>query len=115
MSDCLFCKMISKELKVPFVFEDDQVIVIKDKFPKAPTHMLVIPKKHYTNLNDIPESELAITAHMLGVLRKLAKDEGISEKGYRSIFNTNAEGGQSVFHLHLHLLGGKQLGASMVD
>lgn len=114
MTDCLFCKMVSGEIKVPLLLETKSLIAIQDKFPQAPVHQLVIPKKHYENLNAVPESEMAIISEIFSVVKTLAQKAGIDEKGYRTVFNTNKEGGQSVLHLHLHLLGGQQLGGSMI-
>src|SRR3989338_7396663 len=114
MTDCLFCKIVSGTIKVPLLFENDKLIAIQDKFPQAPAHQLVIPKKHYDNLNAISPSEMTIVSEIFVVAKALAQKAGIAEKGFRTVFNTNKEGGQSVLHLHLHILGGKQLGGSMV-
>ncbi|MDO8461569.1 MAG: histidine triad nucleotide-binding protein [Deltaproteobacteria bacterium] len=114
MTDCIFCQIASKKIPVPLVHEDDQVVAIKDKFPQAPVHLLILPKKHLVNLNELSEKELSLVSHILSIAQKLAKEFKIAESGYRTVFNTNQEGGQSVYHLHLHLLGGKQLGPSMV-
>jgi len=107
MTDCLFCKMASGEIKPDVVYEDDNVLAFRDINPQAPVHILIIPKKHLSTLNDLDDSVLA--AQLLQTAIKLAKQEGIDQKGYRTVFNCNKEGGQEVFHIHLHLLGGRQL------
>ena len=110
MSDCLFCKMVAGEIQPDVVFEDDEVLAFRDVNPQAPVHVLVIPKSHIATTNDLD----ADNAHLLGRLylaaKKIAADEGIAESGYRTIINCNAGAGQSVYHIHLHLLGGRALG-----
>ncbi|MBI1909262.1 MAG: histidine triad nucleotide-binding protein [Deltaproteobacteria bacterium] len=113
-ADCIFCQIAAKKIPVPLVHEDETVVAIKDKFPQAPVHLLVIPKKHVTGLNELSEKELSLISHIFSVAQKLSRQFKIAEPGYRTVFNTNPQGGQSVFHLHLHILGGKQLGPSMV-
>ena len=107
MSDCLFCKMASGEIKPDVVYEDEKVLAFKDINPKAPVHILVIPKVHAATLNDLHDNELA--GLLLQTVVKIAQQEGIAESGYRAIINCNSEGGQEVYHLHLHLLGGKKI------
>ncbi|MCK4493900.1 MAG: histidine triad nucleotide-binding protein [Methylococcales bacterium] len=107
MSDCLFCKMASGEIKPDIVYEDEKILAFKDINPKAPVHILVIPKIHLATLNDLENSELA--GLLLQTVAKIAQQEGIAESGYRTIINCNSEGGQEVYHLHLHLLGGKKI------
>jgi histidine triad (HIT) family protein len=107
MSDCLFCKMASGEIKPDVVYEDDKVLAFRDINPKAPVHILVIPKIHVTTLNDLDDTEIA--GLLLKTVAKLAAQEGIAESGYRTIINCNSDGGQEVYHLHLHLLGGKKI------
>ncbi|MCK5729046.1 MAG: histidine triad nucleotide-binding protein [Methylococcales bacterium] len=107
MSDCLFCKMASGEIKPDVVYEDEKVLAFKDINPKAPVHILVIPKAHAATLNDLKDNELA--GFLLQAVAKIAKQEGIAESGYRTIINCNSDGGQEVYHLHLHLLGGKKI------
>mgnify|MGYP002149399432 FL=1 len=99
--------MASGEIKPDVVYEDDNVLAFRDINPQAPVHILIIPKKHLSTLNDLDDSVLA--AQLLQTAIKLAKQEGIDQKGYRTVFNCNKEGGQEVFHIHLHLLGGRQL------
>jgi len=109
MSDCLFCKIANKQIPVKFVYEDDLCVVFPDIQPQAPVHWLAIPKKHLKNLAETPSNDYDILSHLLGVLKKLAAEQQISEKGYRIVLNTNSEGGQSVYHLHFHLLGGRTM------
>jgi len=107
MSDCLFCKMVAGEIKSDIVYQDEAVLAFRDINPQAPVHILVIPKKHVETLNDLDDSDLA--GHLLKTAVSLAKKEGLAEDGYRTVFNCNKNGGQEVFHLHLHLLGGRQM------
>ncbi len=107
MTDCLFCKMVAGAIKPDVVFEDDAILAFRDINPKAPVHILVIPKKHIATLNDLDDTELA--GRLLQTAVKLAKQEGFAEEGYRTVFNCNQRGGQEVYHLHLHLLGGRQM------
>lgn len=107
MTDCVFCKIVSGEIPSKRVYEDDQVIVINDLNPGAPVHVLVIPKEHTENiLTASPE----ILVHVKKVLPEIVKKLGIAEKGFRIVVNTGVEGGQTVPHLHFHILGGKELG-----
>lgn len=107
MTDCVFCKIVSGEIPSKRVYEDDQVIVINDLNPGAPVHVLVIPKEHTENiLTASPE----ILVHVKKVLPEIVKKLGIAEKGFRIVVNTGVEGGQTVLHLHIHILGGKELG-----
>ena len=107
MTNCLFCKMVSGEIKPDTVFEDDNVLAFRDVNPQAPVHILVIPKRHIATLNDLEDAELS--GQLLQTAVNLAKQEGLSEEGYRTVFNCNRQGGQAVYHLHLHLLGGRQM------
>lgn len=107
MTDCVFCKIVSREIPSKRVYEDDQVIVINDLNPGAPVHVLVIPKEHTENiLTASPE----ILVHVKKVLPEIVRKLGIAEKGFRVVVNTGVEGGQTVPHLHFHILGGKELG-----
>lgn len=110
--DCLFCKIAKKEIPSQIVFENDEVLVFKDIQPQAPIHWLLIPKEHSTNINDV--SSAKIFSSIFQVVKDLATQHGFAQKGYRTVINTNPEGGQSVYHLHLHLLAGQQMGPSMV-
>ena len=108
-ADCLFCKIAKKEIPAEIVFEDDLVISFRDINPQAPTHVLTVPKKHITTPNDAETSDQSLLGHMMLTSIKLATELGIDESGYRLIMNCNKEGGQTVFHIHLHLMGGRQL------
>lgn len=108
MSDCLFCKIIAGELPSEKVHEDEQVIVIKDIYPKAPVHLLVIPRVHFESLNELKPEHNAVMTHILHLLPKLAKQQKLAT-GFRTIINTGPGGGQVIFHLHVHLLGGGSL------
>lgn len=108
-SDCLFCKIVGGDIPADIVFEDDQVLAFKDISPQAPVHQLVIPKRHITTLNDIVEGDRALLGHMVMTATHLAAEQHMDAPGYRLVMNCNEQGGQTVFHVHLHLLGGRQL------
>jgi len=110
MENCLFCRIAKKEIKADIVFEDNQVIAFRDLNPQAPVHVLVVPKKHIATLNDLEENDKALAGHMLFTAKKIAQKEGIAEGGYRAVFNVNRDAGQAVFHIHLHILGGRGFG-----
>jgi histidine triad (HIT) family protein len=110
-TDCLFCKIVNRELPADVVFEDDELVAFNDISPQAPTHTLIIPKRHIATVNDLTEAEINLPGEMILRARALADEKGIAESGYRLIMNCNAEGGQTVYHIHLHLLGGRQLRA----
>ena len=107
MSDCIFCKIVAGEIPSPRLYEDDKIIVIKDVNPGAPVHALVIPKEH---TDDILTASEAIVLHVKNKLPEIIKILGVEEKGFRIVVNTGEWGGQSVNHLHFHILGGKELG-----
>ena len=107
MTQCLFCKMADGVIKPDVVFEDDTVLAFNDINPQAPVHILIIPKVHVATLNDLDDTLLA--GQLLQTAAKLAKQEGLSDDGYRTVFNCNKKGGQEVYPLHLHLLGGRQM------
>lgn len=107
---CIFCKIIAGELPADFAYKDDRVVAFKDINPQAPVHLLVIPVRHIASIADAHDDDTELLGHMLQVARKLAEEHGISESGYRIITNCGAEGGQVVFHLHFHLVGGRSLG-----
>jgi histidine triad (HIT) family protein len=109
--DCIFCKIISGDIPSTRVFESERLIVIEDVNPQAPTHLLVIPKKHYDSILDC-DDDLFMTEAM-ATTKELSENIGIDKKGFRLVINTNAEGGQTVFHLHIHLMGGRQLTGQM--
>lgn len=109
MSDCLFCKMVSGEIVPDKVYEDDDVLAFRDINPQAPLHLLVIPKQHISTLNDIEPDQAALMGRLYLAVKQIAKQEGIAEGGYRTVMNCNRDGGQTVFHIHLHLLAGRPL------
>ena len=108
MSDCLFCKILAGEIPSDKIYEDDKMLVFKDINPKADVHLLVIPRVHISSLNEVTDEHDEVMAHMLKQLPKLAKEQGL-KNGFRTIINTGKGGGQIVFHLHMHLLGGSNL------
>ncbi|MBT9149414.1 MAG: Purine nucleoside phosphoramidase [Dehalococcoidia bacterium] len=110
---CIFCQIISGKIPGEIVHQDDEVIAFRDINPRAPIHILIVPRKHLAALSDLTEEELSILGKMGGIAKKLAEREGISERGYRIVVNCGAEGGQVVPHLHMHLLGGRQLSDEM--
>ena len=110
MSDCLFCKIASGDIKGDIVFESDDLVAFRDISPQAPTHILIIPRKHIPTLNDIEVSDAAILAQVPLAVKQLAGEMGFAESGYRLVTNCNSDGGQTVFHIHYHLLAGRSLG-----
>lgn len=104
---CLFCRIIARDTLADFVHEDELVVAFKDVRPQAPVHLLIVPRKHIPTLNDVEPEHNALIGHMFQVSKTLAKQSNIHQKGYRSVFNVNAGAGQSVYHVHLHLLGGR--------
>lgn len=110
MSDCIFCKIIKREIPSSIVYEDSEIIAFRDINPAAPIHILVIPKKHIGSLVDLEQEDELLIGKIYTVINKIAKQERISEKGFRVIVNCGEDGGQEVRHLHYHLLGGKKLG-----
>lgn len=108
MTDCLFCKILKGEIPSDKVYEDDRVYVFRDINPKAEVHLLMIPREHIASLDELTPEHDALTAHMLRLFPQLAREQGLSE-GFRTIINTGKGGGQEVFHLHIHLLGGSNL------
>lgn len=105
--DCLFCRIVRKEIPAKLVYESEDCIAFRDINPQAPVHVLVIPRAHIVSLNDATDA--AAVGRLALVAAEIAKSEGVAESGYRVVANTNRDGGQSVFHLHLHLLGGRSL------
>lgn len=110
MTDCLFCKIVAGDIKSDIIHQDEDVLAFRDVSPQAPTHVLIIPKRHISTINDLQESDQELVGKLYLAAKLIAEKEGIAEQGYRAVINCNAHGGQSVFHLHLHLLGGRQLG-----
>lgn len=109
MSDCIFCKIIAGEIPARKVFEDDLVVAIEDIAPKAPLHLLLMPKQHFSNCLDMTELDEAVVGHLFRVAGQLARERGLSEGGFRLVQNNGADAGQTVFHLHIHLLAGREL------
>jgi histidine triad (HIT) family protein len=108
-SSCLFCKIARKEIPASFVYEDDQMFVLNDINPQAPLHALVIPKRHIGTLNELAAEHDALVGAMMRRAAAIAAGRGYAERGFRTVFNTNADGGQAVYHIHLHVLGGRSL------
>lgn len=109
MQHCLFCKILTREIPANIFYEDDQVIAFDDIQPQAPKHKLIIPRKHIATLNDLSHEDALLAGHLLYTAQHLAKQLGIAETGYRIAMNCNKDGGQVVYHIHLHLLGGRNL------
>jgi histidine triad (HIT) family protein len=109
LNDCLFCKIARKEIPADIVYEDDDVLAFRDIRPQAPVHVLVIPKRHIASLADLTQEDKDVMGHVTLVASRLARDLGVSE-GYRVVINCGKDAGQSVFHIHMHLLGGRSLG-----
>ena len=108
MSGCLFCRIVARDIPATIVAEDDHCLAFRDINPQAPTHLLVTPKEHVPSLNQVTDP--AVLGRVLAFARDIAAKEGIAERGYRVVINTNAEAGQTVFHLHAHVLGGREQG-----
>lgn len=108
MSDCLFCKMVAGEIQPDTVYENEHVLAFRDINPQAPTHVLIIPKQHVSTINDLQPEHTDLVGQLYLAAAKIAKSEGFAEPGYRVVMNCNEAAGQSVFHIHLHLLGGRQ-------
>jgi histidine triad (HIT) family protein len=108
-NSCLFCQIIAGEIPTEFVHEDELCVAIRDINPQAPTHVLIIPREHMESLNDASHRDESLLGHLLRVGARIANDEGHAETGYRLVINTEAGAGQSIFHLHTHLLGGRSL------
>jgi histidine triad (HIT) family protein len=113
MSECLFCKIVRKEIPAALVYEDDQLLAFRDIFPQAPVHLLIIPKAHCENLGDQTPEIVAATARIPQVAARLAADLGVQASGWRLLSNCGPDAGQTVFHLHFHLLGGKPMGGKL--
>ena len=110
MDDCIFCKIIKKEIPSNIVYEDEEILAFRDINPVAPVHILVIPKKHIESLVFVTNEDEALIGRIYTVINKIAKQEGIDENGFRVVVNCGEDGGQEVKHLHFHIIGGKKLG-----
>ena len=109
MSDCLFCKMVSGEISPDIVYENDTVLAFRDINQRAPTHILIIPKRHISTLADISEEDTLLMGEIIQASKKVAELEGLADSGYRTVFNCKQDAGQEVYHIHLHLIGGRPL------
>jgi len=107
--DCIFCKIIAGEIPTEILYQDEEIIAFRDIKPLAPVHLLIVPRKHIPSLVNLTEAETQLIGHMTRIASKLAAEQGIADRGYRLAINCGAEGGQLVPHLHMHLLGGRQL------
>lgn len=114
MEDCIFCKIINKEIPSKIVYEDEKVIAFNDTNPAAPIHILVIPKKHIPTLLDVSEEDKTLISYIYEVINKIAREKGFSDDGFRVIVNCGKDSGQEVMHLHFHVLAGKKLGDKIV-
>jgi len=113
MIDCVFCKIVSGQIQSEILYQDEKVFAVSDINAQAPTHLLIMPIVHIQSIADLPDSETPLIAHMIFIANQLAKAEGLVENGYRLSINSGVEGGQTVQHLHLHLLGGRQLSGKL--
>lgn len=109
MDECLFCRIVDKEIPVEIVFESDNLLAFKDIDPQAPVHILIIPKEHITTTNDLSIKHKELLGDIVLAAKRLASEYDIAEEGYRMVLNCNKKGGQAVYHIHLHLLGGRQM------
>jgi len=109
MPDCLFCRIIAGDIPASLLYEDDQLVVLADINPQAPTHVLIIPRRHIATLNDLGPGDDALVGEMTRRAAAVAREHGLDGRGYRTVFNCNADAGQTVFHIHLHVLAGRRL------
>lgn len=109
MSECLFCNIVNRDIHASIVFENERVLAFNDINPQAPTHVLIVPKQHIVSLNDLTANEDEIVGELVRCAAVIAKQRGIAAGGFRTVFNTNRDAGQTVFHIHLHLLGGRAM------
>ena len=107
--DCLFCKMVRGEIKPDVVYEDDEILAFRDINPQGPVHILIIPKEHIPTLNDLEDRHVELMGKMFLTAKRIAQDENLASNGYRTVINCNRHGGQEVYHIHLHLIGGRQM------
>ncbi len=111
LADCVFCRIVAGQIPTEFLYQDDQVVAFRDIHPAAPTHILVVPRRHIPDLRSGDAARPELWASIIQTIQRLAAEEGISAEGFRTVINTGVKAGQSVFHLHVHLLGGKEYGA----
>lgn len=114
MNDCIFCKIIKKEIPSEIVYENEEILAFKDIAPKAPVHIVVIPKKHIEKITEIEKQDEAVIGRIYSAINQIAREQGIAEDGFRVIINCGENGGQEVKHIHFHLLGGTKLGMQIV-
>lgn len=107
--DCIFCKISNKEIPSQSLFEDGEIMAFRDLRPQAPSHILIIPKRHIATIDETKDSDALLLGKMILTAKNVARSEGLSEAGYRLVFNVNSGGGQEVYHIHLHVLGGRQM------
>lgn len=108
MNSCIFCKIINKEIKSEFIYENENFVVFKDINPQSPIHLLIVPKIHIENINSVKEEDLDILKNMFLIAKEIAQQLGVAESGYRIVVNTNKDAGQEVFHIHFHFLAGRK-------
>ena len=111
MKSCIFCKISAKEIPAEMIYENDDLVVFNDINPKAPVHILIVTKEHIANVDELGNDDKNLISKMILIAQKIAREKGVAESGYRLVFNVKSHGGQEVEHIHLHLLGGKQLGS----
>jgi histidine triad (HIT) family protein len=109
MSDCIFCKIVSGDIPAKIVYEDEQCVAFRDINPQAPTHILVIPRRHIETTSDVTDADATLIGHLTIAAAKIAEQEGIAESGYRMVWNCRSDAGQEVYHIHLHLFGGRKM------
>jgi histidine triad (HIT) family protein len=107
--ECVFCRIVKKDIGSKVLFEDDKALAFEDINPQAPVHTLIVPKKHISTILDVPKEDNKLIGHMFQIANKIAKQKGIAKRGFRLVMNCNSEAGQTVFHIHLHLLGGRPM------
>lgn len=110
MADCLFCRIVAGQIPGAIVYQDDRLVAFKDVNPRAPMHVLIVPRRHIASLNELSGDDDALVGEMIRRAAALAKEHGHADRGYRTVFNCNADAGQTVFHIHLHVLGGRSFG-----
>lgn len=111
MSDCLFCKITRGDMGTEFLYKSSTLVAFRDIHPKAPVHVMFVPVVHYATFNDVPASKAELHSEIAAAIQQIAKSEGVDQTGYRVVTNVNSHGGQEIYHLHVHLLGGRQLGS----
>ena len=109
MSDCLFCRLVAGDIPAKIVFKDEHLVAFQDINPQAPMHVLIVPRRHVATLNDLSDADDALVGEMVRRAASIAGEQGYAGRGYRTVFNCNADAGQTVFHIHLHVLGGRQM------